>query len=93
MFQAAIHGENLVGQFRIDNGIKINSETYSNLLKTKFLPYIHSMNGRGRKRVIFMQDNAPSHAPTHTIEFIKANGFSGTRLMDWPSAFPDLKPD
>ena len=50
------------------------------------------MNGRDRKRVIFMQDNAPSHAFTHTKEFLRANGFSGTRLMDWPSASPDLNP-
>ena len=54
MFWAAIHGENLVGPFRIDNGIKINSETYSNLLQTKFLPHINSMNGRDRKKVMFM---------------------------------------
>ena len=92
MFWAAIHGENLVCPFRIDNAIKINSETYSNLLKTKFVPYINCMNGRGRKRAIFMQDNAASHASTHTKEFLRANAFSGTCLMDWPSASPDLNP-
>lgn len=92
MFWAAIHGENLVGPFRIDNGIKINSETYTNLLKTKFIPYINSMKGRDKKKVIFMQDNAPSHASTYTKEFLRENGLSGTRLMDWPSASPDLNP-
>ena len=84
MFWAVIHGENLVGSFKIDNGIKNNSYTYSNLLKTKFPPNINSMNGRERKRVIFMQDNATSK------EFLRANGFSATRLMDWPSPSPDL---
>ena len=84
MFWAAIHGENLVGPFRIDNGIKINSETYRNLLKIKFLPYINSINRGG---------NAPSHTSTNTKEILRANGFSETRLMDWPSASQRPKPD
>ncbi len=35
--------------------------------------------------LVFMQDNAPSHASNKTRVFLPANGFLGNELLDWPS--------
>ena len=41
MFWAALHGKKLIGPFRIENGVKMNSSAYINLLNSNLLPYIN----------------------------------------------------
>jgi len=92
MFWAALHGENLIGPFRIEDGVKMTSAFYTKFLSEKVLPVLLSMSQKERKKVIFMQDNAPSHASNHTKQFLHAHGFAGNRLMEWPACSPDLNP-
>lgn len=92
MFWAAIHGRNLIGPFKVEQGVKMDSRTYQNLLDTHFMPYLNSMPRNSRSKVIFMQDNAPSHASSMTREFLAEKGLSGKRLMVWPPCSPDLNP-
>ena len=92
MFWAALHGENLIGPFRLENGIKMNSATYTAFLNDKVLPVITSMPRSSRQNLIFMQDNAPSHASQYTKIFLDQHNFVGKRLMNWPACSPDLNP-
>lgn len=92
MFWAGLHGSNLIGPFRIQEGIKIDSAVYCQLLNDKLMPYVNSFPQIQRNKIVLMQDNAPSHASNFTKTFLEGNGFSGKRLMDWPSASPDLNP-
>ena len=39
-----------------------------------------------------MQDNAPSHASRSTSYFLAQKGFTGSKLMKWPSSSRDLNP-
>ena len=70
----------------------MDSTGYTRLLNDRFMPYVNSMTRHERSRVIFMQDNAPSHASRHTKQFLADNGFVGNRLMEWPSSSPDINP-
>lgn len=92
MFWAGIHGKNLIGPFKIDEGVKLDSASYSKLLEDRFMPYVNSMPRQTRNQIILMHDNAPSHASRFTQRFLADNGFTGSRLMIWPSSSPDLNP-
>lgn len=92
LFWAAIHGSNLIGPYKVDDGVKMNSKNYCDLLQEKLLPYLRCLPQNERRKVMFMQDNAPSHASQFTKAFLQDNGFSGNKLMDWPAASPDLNP-
>lgn len=92
LFWAGIHNQNLIGPFKVDDGVKMNSISYCDLLNRKLLPYIRSLIPKDRRNTILMQDNAPSHASIHSKKFLNENGFSGNTLMDWPSCSPDLNP-
>ena len=41
--------------------------------------------------MIFVHDNAPSHA-AKTDEYLIKVGFKNGRLMEWPASSPDLNP-
>ena len=41
---------------------------------------------------MFMQDNAAYNSAKRTSEYIQQLGFSGPRLMKWPSCSPDVNP-
>ena len=45
-----------------------------------------------RRKIIFMQDNAPSHAACFTIAYLQKVGFNNEKLMIWPASLPDLNP-
>ncbi len=45
-----------------------------------------------QKKMIFMHDNAPSHAAHLTKDFLDSYGFEKSRLMTWPANSPDLNP-
>ena len=92
MFWAGLHGNNLIGPFKIEQGVKLDSRAYQKLLEDRFMPYVNNMPRQSRNKIVFMQDNAPSHASGMTRQFLTDNGFTGDRLMVWPPCSPDLNP-
>ena len=66
MFWAEIIGNELVGPFRVTDGVKMNALTYRNFLQDNFIPWDRSKHPPFRKKIIFMQDTAPSHAARST---------------------------
>ena len=79
MFWLGIQGENLIGPFRIEG--TVNSQTYCDLLKRRLnnLSQIQQSN-----TIIFMHNNAPSHASHFTKELLKLNKFGRSKLLELP---------
>ena len=42
--------------------------------------------------MIFMQDNAPSHASKYSTAWLASKGLKDERIMTWPPSSPDLNP-
>ena len=70
----------------------MNAATYSKFLDDNFMPYYNALPQNTKKKIVFMHDNAPSHAAHLTIEHLADKGFRGKRLMQWPPQSPDLNP-
>lgn len=92
MIWAAIVGNELIGPFKVDDGVKLNSENYCKLLQSVFFPWYNRKSRVFKKNVVFMHDNAPSHASKATTAFLAKKGLSGKTLMTWPPSSPDLNP-
>ena len=45
-----------------------------------------------KRNMVFLQDNAPSHAAKKTVGYLMKVGFKIQRLMKWPACSPDLNP-
>jgi len=90
MFWAAIVGNSLVGPFKVPDGVKMNSETYQQFLSDNFLPWYKSQSRAFKRKCLFMQDNAPSHASGATKQFLASKNIGDNKLMEWPPASPDL---
>ena len=90
MFWAVIVGKSLVGPFRVQDGLKMNSQSYTEFLDANFFPWYDSQTLDFQESCIFMQENAPSHASRFTKAYLAGKNISGERLMDWPPSSPDL---
>lgn len=91
MFWAGIMGRELVGPFRVPEGVKITSAKYVELLTDNFPPWYETKNHALRNKIIFVHNNAPSHAARNTSASLAAMGIKGEKLMRLPSS-PDLNP-
>ena len=90
MFWAGIVDSTIVGQSFVEVGMKLNSPNYVNFLQTNFMPWYNQKSKTFKSKLIFMQDNAPSHAARYTTTFLERKGFKGNRFMEWPAQSPDL---
>ena len=71
--------ETLIGSFRVPEGVRINCYTYCQLLEDSFIPWLDSQPLRLRKKLVFMQDNIPSHASKFTKSWLAEHGLVGER--------------
>ncbi len=92
IFWAGIMGRELVGPFRVPEGVKMTSAKYIEFLTDHFLPWYKKKNCAFCSKIIFMHDNAPSHAAKNTSVSLAAMGIKGEKLMLWPPSSPDLNP-
>ncbi|KAL6456377.1 hypothetical protein MHYP_G00349200 [Metynnis hypsauchen] len=92
MFWAGMMGRQLVGPFRVPEGVKMTSAKYIEFLTDHFLPWYKKKNRAFRSKSIFMHDNAPSHAAKNTSVSLAAMGIKREKLMVWPPSSPDLNP-
>ena len=92
MIWAGIIGDELVGPFRVPDGLKFPAATYCEFLKTALEPWLDDLPLSRLKRIVFMHDNAPSHAAKATTAVLKSLGFVNESLMIWPPNTPDLTP-
>ncbi|KAF4718522.1 hypothetical protein FOZ63_011875, partial [Perkinsus olseni] len=92
MFWAGIIDDIVVGPFRVENGVKMDSKAYTELLSKNFLPWYRSRPVSFKRKMVFMHDNAPAHSSKFTTSFLERHGFKNKKIMAWPSFSPDLNP-
>ena len=71
MIWAGIVGKVLVGPFRIPEDVKLNSIACIDVLQENSIPWNKKKRISIKKSLISMQDNAPSHSPKLTQEFLE----------------------
>ena len=89
MLWAGIVGDELVGPFRVQEGVKLTSHTYCQFLKGFVEPWLEEIRLSRLRNLIYMHDNAPSHAAKATTQYLESIGFKN-KTMIWPSNSPDL---
>lgn len=92
MLWAGIIDGEVVGPTLVQDGVKINSVNYCALLDECLVPWLHDQTLDLRKKLVFMQDNAPSHSAKATKAYLGSLGFKNQNLMVWPPNSPDLNP-
>lgn len=92
MLWAGIVNNEIVGPIMVPEGVKINSANYCTLLDDCLVQWLDDQTLNRRKKLVFMQDNAPSHSARATKEYLASLGFKNQNLMVWPPNSPDLNP-
>lgn len=92
MIWAGIIGEEIIGPYKVEEGVKMNSANYCAFLEKNFLPWFERQDEARKQDMILMQDNAPSHASRYSKEWLGTKGFKNDSLMEWPANSPDLNP-
>ena len=92
MIWGGIIGNAIIGPFRVPEGLKLSSATYWQFPKNSLEPWLDNLPLATLKKIIFMHDNAPSHAAKATTQFLHSLGFVNETLMVWPPNSPDLNP-
>ena len=92
MIWAGIVGDELVGPVRVQEGVKLTSQTYCQFLKSVLEPWLEEVPLSRLRNLIYMHDNAPSHAAKATAQYLQSIGFKNKTLMIWPPNSPDLNP-
>ena len=93
MFWAALIGREVVGPFPVPDGLQMNAQSYRKFLQDNFIPWFRKQRPASfKKKIIFMQDCAPSHAARYTIAFLEKHSFKDEKLLIWLPAPPDLNP-
>ena len=92
IFWAAISGNKLVEPFRVADGVKMTAKIYIDVIKKHLVPWHKKKNLSFRKKMVFMHDNAPSHAARLTTEYLQSVFARHGKIMQWPACSPDLNP-
>ncbi|KAI3358234.1 hypothetical protein L3Q82_003229 [Scortum barcoo] len=89
---AGIIKDELVGPFQVEDGLRLNSQTYCQFLEDTFSQSYKEKSASFKKTMIFMQDKAPSQASKYSTVFLASKGLKDERIMTWPPSSPDLNP-
>ena len=92
MFWAGIKRDSIIGPFKVELGVKIDSESYCKLLNQYLMPWMEEQPLSVCRTTIYQHDNAPAHSSKYTSEWLKKTGFNNERVMVWPPNSPDLNP-
>ena len=77
----------------VPDELNMNAQSYTTFLEDNFIPWYRKQHPASfKKKIIFMQDNAPANAARYTIPFLAKFGFKDEKLMIWAPAYPDLNP-
>ena len=92
MIWGGIVGDCIIGPFKVDDGVKMNSVNYTKFLDKNFFKWYKAQTRSFKLKSMFMHDNAPSHASQYTGEYLRNKGMKNEKIMEWPSQSPDLNP-
>ena len=92
MIWGGMIGNAIIGPFCVPEGLKLSSATYCPFLKDSLEPWLDNLRLSMLRKIMFMHDNAPSHAAKATTKFLHSLGFVNEILMVWPPNSSDLSP-
>ena len=92
MIWAGIVNDRIIGPFKVDDGVKMNSANYTAFLNANFFTWYRAQPRGFKTKCMFMHDNAPAHASQFTGAYLASKGIKETKIMEWPSQSPDLNP-
>ena len=92
MFWAGAICNDLVGPWKVPEGVKMTSVAYVVFLKEHLEPWFKSKPLSLKRKMIFMHDNATVHAAKTTGNYLRKIGFKDGRVMVWRPFPPDLNP-
>ena len=69
-FWAGIINSTLVGLLFVEEGVKMNLKNYVEFLQAHFMQWYNRKSKTFKNKMIFMHENAPSHAAHFTTEFL-----------------------
>ena len=92
MFWAGIKGDTIIGPFKVEAGVKIDSQSYCELLNKYLRPWLEEQPLSVWRTVIFQQYNASAPRLAYTSDWLKKAGFDNERVMVWLPNGPDLNP-
>ena len=84
IFWAGIVGSSTLGPFKVEDGIKLNSEWYCPFYNGHFLTWLKSQTLLFRNKLVFMRDNAKSHAKSHARQWLHEQGIGNEKFMVCP---------
>ena len=87
MFWAAIIHDELVGPFRIKDGVKMTAPTYIAFLREHWLPWYKKKSLAFCNKMVFMH-----HTAHVTTRFLKKVLVKKGEIMEWPACSPNLNP-
>ena len=90
LFWGAIIDNELVGPFRVADGVKMTAKLYIVFIKEHLEPLHKKKDLSFRKKMIFIHDNAPSHAAKVITEYLERGFATHGKLMQWPACSPDV---
>ena len=81
MIRASIIGNKLVGPFKVEDGVKIDSAGYTQFLENSLMSWIKKKSAAFKKNMVSTQDNSPSHTSKFTREWLVKKGIKEDHLM------------
>ena len=81
MFWAAIVDNRLVGPFKVESNVKMNSEKYSAFLDEYFFKWYKKQTRAFKLNCMFMHENALAHASHYTAQYLASKGISDNKIM------------
>ncbi|CAL4132249.1 unnamed protein product, partial [Meganyctiphanes norvegica] len=88
MFWAAIVGDHLVGPYDVAEGVKINSEIYSQFLDDNLFEWYKAQSCTFKRKFMFMHGNAPAHDARYTTGYLYKKGIKGEKIITFPVSLP-----
>ena len=92
MFWAGIKNNEIIGPFKVPQGVKIDSKGYCQILSDFLIPWLDDRTLPERKSLVFQQDNAPAHKLLHT-ELVFGTRLQRRHFDGLASQQPRLKPN
>ena len=74
MFWAGIIGDVVIGHVKVQEGVKLDSKCYCEFIDSALSDWLDDLPLEQRRKIIFMQDNAPSHAEKENQRVLALTG-------------------
>ena len=85
--KAGIVDQTIIGPFKIDEGVWLDSANYCDFMDKTFFAWYKSKPRSFKVKCVFMHEDAPSQ-----VSKLTCKRFTGNKIMGWPLSIHDLSP-